>query len=82
MFAPSLLVDSNPTIGLSSMFAKNEDGLITCTMTRQNSMPGTSKYFELSRHYNIMFAYGDLLDEGEQMQYHRLRTISSHKFFV
>jgi hypothetical protein len=78
---PSFLVQSSPTIGLSGMFSKNKQGLITCTVTRNNSMPGVNNYFRLSSNYYILFAYGQV-GAGGKMQYHRLRIASTSKYFI
>lgn len=80
MFTPALLDNSNPTVGLSDMHTKTTNGEITCTLTRQNSKSDTANYFDLSKKYYLLFAYGKM--NGGQMQYHRMRTSSADKYFV
>ncbi len=75
---PSYLVQANPTVGLSSIVTKNVNGLITCSVTRQNSMPSVANYFSLGKSYHVLFAYGQTT--GESLNYHRLRTASAQKY--
>merc|ERR1719350_2251250 len=58
-FAPVLLSPTNPKIGLSDATVSNENGMITCSVTRQNSLD-MPNYFELSKKYHILFATGAL----------------------
>jgi hypothetical protein len=51
---------SNPTVGFSNSQVSINNGLMTCTFTRQMSMPGTDKYFEISTTpYYLLVASGE-----------------------
>ncbi len=77
--SPSYLVSGNPSIGLSDMVTKNVNGLITCSVTRQNSMPSVANYFSLNNNYFVLFAYGQT--SGDRLSYHRLRTATGQKYY-
>ena len=76
---PSDLDPNNPIVGLSAMSVKWEKGILTCSMKRQNSMLGVVNYFDLSKNYYILTAYGDFnrWSVVPVLGYHRLRTASS-----
>jgi hypothetical protein len=76
----TLLLASNPTVGLSEMTAQNVNGLITCRMKRKNSMPNVENYFNLPGQYYILFAEGKI--SGGKLEYHSWTTATSKKYLV
>jgi hypothetical protein len=61
---PRLLLDSNPTVGLSKIVVTKSPGLLTCSFTRENSRPDVSYYFSSNKVYYILAAYGPLDGQG------------------
>jgi hypothetical protein len=56
--SPPLLL-SDPTVGFSNSQVSINNGLMTCSFTRQMSMPGTVNYFDISTtRYNLLVASG------------------------
>jgi len=56
----SLLLISNPTIGFSNIVTSYENGVATCSFTRAVNMSDITNYFDLSKSYYILAAYGPL----------------------
>jgi hypothetical protein len=53
------LLLSDPTVGFSNPQVSINNGLMTCSFTRQMSMPGTDKYFDISTTpYYLLVASG------------------------
>ena len=51
---------SNPTVGFSNSQVSINNNVMTCSFTRQMSMPGTENYFDISTtSYNLLFASGE-----------------------
>ena len=50
---------SNPTLGFSNSQVSINNNVMTCSFTRQMSMPGTDNYFDISTtSYNLLLASG------------------------
>ena len=50
---------SDPTAGFSNSQVSINNGLMTCSFTRQMSMPGIANYFDISTMpYNLLVASG------------------------
>ena len=50
---------SDPTAGFSNSQVSINNGLMTCSFTRQMSMPGIDNYFDISTMpYNLLVASG------------------------
>ena len=58
---PSLMNSANPTVGLSNPVVNNNNGWLTCSFTRLISMQSQQGYFDLSKPYFILAAYGAML---------------------
>ena len=57
--SPSLLLPSNPTIGLSNANISINNRVLSCLVTRQKNITGFSKYFDIStKQYYLLAAYG------------------------
>jgi hypothetical protein len=55
--APKLM--SNSTVGFSNSQVSINNNVMTCTFTRQMSMPGTENFFDISTTpYNLLLASG------------------------
>ena len=55
---------NNPTVGLSNSVVSSNNGWLTCSFTRQISMPAQQKYFDLNDLYYILAAWGPLDSNG------------------
>ncbi len=76
-FSPYHLLKSNPTVGLSEALVKENDGTMKCSFTRQNKIPEVANYFELPGQYNVLLAYGPIVNG--KIKYHSFRTASNEK---
>ena len=65
--AQSLVLDANnPTVGFSKTSISISDDVLTCRVTRKNSMAHIDNYFDVSNTtYNILFAYGHNDEESK-----------------
>ena len=70
-YQPSLLLSSNPTVGFSNIVTSYSNGVASCSFTRAIKMPNITHYFDLSKSYYILAAYGPI----------RSGTIGYHRFF-
>ena len=61
---PVLLDAKNPSIGLSNIKVKFENGKLICSFKRAKHLPGINNYFDLNNKYYILLALGKLNEEG------------------
>jgi hypothetical protein len=61
----SLLDSRNPSVGISNQSVKIENGKITCSFTREKSLPNINNYFSLTNaNYYILHANGRTNSNG------------------
>lgn len=67
---PQLLNSTNPTEGLTNMKVKSENGWLFCSFTRLVKIQSIEKkYFDLSKNYIILSAYGVYDDKTSKNKY-------------
>jgi hypothetical protein len=57
---PTLLVNENPTIGISNAAVSTNQGFLVCSFSREKSNPSIENYFDLNLDYYLMLAKGIL----------------------
>jgi hypothetical protein len=61
----SLLDSRNPSVGISNQSVKIENGMITCSFTREKNLPNINNYFALTNdNYYILHANGRTNSNG------------------
>lgn len=77
---PTLLLNTNPTIGFSNIKTSYENDILTCSFTRQLNMPNVTHYFDLNNNkkYYILAAYGPIF--SGLISYHSFREPSLTKY--
>ena len=60
-----LMSQSNPAIGFSNMVSSFQNNVLTCSFTREKSMPNVTNYFDVgSQKYYILTADGNTDSNG------------------
>ena len=57
--------NNNPTVGLTNALVTMVNGWLVCSFSRQLSLPTQVNYFDLSKQYFILAAYGNLDANGK-----------------
>ena len=57
---PSLLLNENPTIGISNAVVSTDQGFLICTFSREKSNPSIQNYFDLNMDYYLLLAKGSI----------------------
>jgi hypothetical protein len=65
--APTLMNTANPSVGLSNSVVNINNGWLTCSFSRMISMASQQNYFDLSKPYYILAAYGPI-SSGKRKQ--------------
>jgi hypothetical protein len=73
----SLLLSTNPRVGFTNIKTSYTNGVATCSFTRAVKMPSLAKYFDSSKSYYILAAYGPI--NSGLIGYHSFRQSSSSK---
>ena len=74
----SLLLSKNPTIGFTNIVTSYKNGVATCSFTRAVKMSDITYYFDLSKSYYILAAYGPL--KSDLPSFHTFYQSSSTMF--
>ena len=53
-------MSTNPTVGFTNIKTSYTNGVATCSFTRAVKMPSLAKYFDFSKSYYILAAYGPI----------------------
>jgi len=77
---PTLILNTNPTIGFSNIKTSYENDILSCSFTRQLNMPNVTHYFDLNNNkkYYILAAYGPIF--SGLISYHSFREPSQIKY--
>ena len=66
--SPSLMNNGAPTVGLTNTAVYTLNGWLVCSFTREVSLSTQANYFDLSKQYFILAAYGSLDSSGKSKQ--------------
>ncbi len=66
-----MLLSSDPTVGFTNIETSYINGIASCSFTRELKMTNVTNYFDMSKSYYILAAYGPI----------KSGVISFHKFY-
>ena len=77
--SPQLMDQANPSIGFSNAKVSLNNNVLTCSFTREKSMPNVNNYLDAgAQQFYFLTANGDT-DNSGKIQYHTSRQFSSNK---
>ena len=57
---PTLLINENPTVGISNTVVSTDQGFLICSFSREKSNPSIENYFDLNIPFYLLLAKAGL----------------------